>query len=313
MSGFATAICDRDLGGKGAPEWVHLLPSGRIVGRDGRSFDLTDPQTVMAQFEAGRIDLPIDYEHQNDRSKASGPVPAAGWIKELQARKDGLWGRVEWTARAADLIANREYRYLSPSILYNRLDQRIVKLKGAGLVHAPNLHLTALASQEDTMPQDEMTFAQSIAKMLGLPPETPEDEILRALVEHMEATSRDDAQMAQARPDPRRYVPIEALHSLMTDRNAQAATMREARAQSHVDDAFRRDYLTGPMKDWAPELCRMDEASFDAFINTATPYAKGGSILPSGPPRGADAQAKGSPLAEAVCAQLGISIDRLAN
>ncbi|WP_113913399.1 hypothetical protein [Roseovarius dicentrarchi] len=89
--------------------------------------------------------------------------------------------------------------------------------------------------------------------------------------------------------------------------------MREARAQSYVDDAFRRGYLTGPMTDWAPERCQVDEASFDAFIPTATPYAKGGSILPGGPPRGADARAKGSPLAEAVCAQLGISSDRLAD
>ncbi len=124
----------------------------------------------------------------------------------------------------------------------------------------------------------------------------------------METASKGDAQMSQARPDPRRYVPIEALHGLMMDRNAQVATMSEARARSKVDGAFRRGYLTGPMKGWALELCQVDEASFDAFINTAAPDAKGGSILPSGLPRGGHATATGSPLAKAVCAQLNISI-----
>lgn len=67
----------------------------------------------------------------------------------------------------------------------------------------------------------------------------------------------------------------------MTDRNAQAATMSEARAQSGVDDAFRRGYLTGPMKDWALELCQVDEASFDAFINTTTPYQRAAAFCPA--------------------------------
>ena len=66
-------------------------------------------------------------------AKLSGPVPAAGWIKDLKAEPSGIWGRVEWTATARELIRNREYRYLSPSFLFHPKTQAIMKLKGAGL------------------------------------------------------------------------------------------------------------------------------------------------------------------------------------
>ena len=51
----ATATLDRALPAdsvtKGAPEWVHLLPSGLITGRDGRSYDLADPGGLILAFQ----------------------------------------------------------------------------------------------------------------------------------------------------------------------------------------------------------------------------------------------------------------------
>lgn len=104
----------------------------------------------------------VDFEHPNDTPAArlSGPVPAAAWIKALQARSDGIWGLVQcicsdhqnrrtarsdgirglvqWTARAADMIAAKECRYLSPVILHQPDTREIMCLKGASLVHNPN-------------------------------------------------------------------------------------------------------------------------------------------------------------------------------
>lgn len=110
-----TATCDRDLDGD-APDWVQLFPTGQMVGRDGRRFNLADPAAVLRAFQADAVDLPIDYEHQSDRQpdQKSGPVPAAGWIKELKADASGLWGRVEWTAQARELITGKAYRYPLP-------------------------------------------------------------------------------------------------------------------------------------------------------------------------------------------------------
>lgn len=136
------------------PKWVHLLPLGSFFsGRDGRGpYILKDIQAAQAVIETtmgyqGNADMPIDYDHQLIWTRENGkPAPASGWIKELQARADGVWGRVEWTPRAAELLRNREYRYLSPVFMHTQ-DGTITRLSFAALSNIPNLELTALASQ----------------------------------------------------------------------------------------------------------------------------------------------------------------------
>lgn len=95
MSRLAVATCDVPLPPGKAPDWVHLLPgSGTVKGRDGRNWELVDPSGIVLAFEANGADLPVDYEHQNDNpdAKLKGPVPAAGWIKEMRADDSGVSG-----------------------------------------------------------------------------------------------------------------------------------------------------------------------------------------------------------------------------
>lgn len=175
MRGLATAICDRALApGGAAPEWVHLFPEGKMTGRDGRSFDLADPAALVIAFQVDGVDLPIDYEHQNDRPEAKlhGPVPVAGWIKELKMKAGGLWGRVDWTATARELIGNREYRYISPAFLFHPKTKAIMKLKGAGLVHNPNLHLTSVVLTTLAVDAAEAMRHLGCCIRLGIPPST---------------------------------------------------------------------------------------------------------------------------------------------
>ncbi|ABG30068.1 conserved hypothetical protein [Roseobacter denitrificans OCh 114] len=239
-----------------APEWVHLMPSGAISGRDGRSYTVSNPDALVAAFHARGVDLPIDYEHQSETHKETrvGPVPVAGWIKDMKARADGIWGRVEWTAAARDLISQKAYRYLSPVMMHRKDDKEVLRLKGAGLVHHPNLTLTALASQEDTM-DDTRPFMHKIAKRLGLADGASEDEIMQTLEDALGKT-----------PDPEKYVPIAAMQSLMDDRAQTATAMSESRALAKVEDALEKGHITPGMKDWATSLCRQNEASFDAFL-----------------------------------------------
>ncbi len=93
---------ERPLAAGGAPDWVHLLTIGEMNARDGRRFRLSDPFAVIRAYQAAAVDLPIDYEHQIDKeaSRLKGPVPAAGWIKELKVKGAALWARVDWTDRA---------------------------------------------------------------------------------------------------------------------------------------------------------------------------------------------------------------------
>lgn len=300
MVNLSTATFDRELNKGDAPDWVHLLPSGHIKARDGREFELVDPDAVVRAFEADAIDLPIDFEHQVDRKAegATGPIPAAGWIDSLKSEPSGIWVHVAWTATAREMISKREYRYLSPSILYHPQSKQIIRLKGAGLVHRPALHLTALASQEDTM--TEITdFRSAIIQALGLPADADDQAVLDAIKAQIGAAGE---------PDPSKFVPIEAVKDLMKDRNNQSAIMCEQNAKSKVEDAFRRGFLTTAMKDWATALCLRDEDVFDDFLaSAAPPYAH--LLKPTKMPAftaGHGQPKLGSDEAEAVCHQLGL-------
>ncbi|MDP2739894.1 MAG: phage protease [Pseudorhodobacter sp.] len=314
MRGLASGICDRALApGGDAPEWVHLFPEGHMTGRDGREFDLADPGALLLAFQSGGVDLPIDYEHQNDRpeTRANGPVPAAGWIKELKLAAGGLWGRVEWTATAREMIGNREYRFISPSFLYHPKTKAIVKLKGAGLVHNPNLHLTALAREETDMPDAPKTtpdaskttpdaklpLAQRLAKLLGLAADADEADVAAAITELL--SGKDN-------PDPAKFVPVEAMQDLLRDRNAKLATMSERAVSGRVEDALRRGFITPAMRSWATALCAQDPASFERFMTSSVPaYAHlTRELLPTA--FASQTAAQGSAEAEAICRQLGL-------
>lgn len=172
------------------------------------------------------------------------------------------------------MIAEREYRYLSPSFIIDKASTEILKLCGAGLVHHPALELTALASQETAMnplspaddAQDEGSEAalfKAVVGLLGLSEGTPLAEVVAVL--------KAMSDRVKAPPDPAKYVPVEAVRAMMLDRRHELASASEGRAQEKVNAAFRQGYLPGGLRDWALALCRSDEAAFDTFLQKSGP------------------------------------------
>lgn len=322
MSGLILAQCDNALPpGGGAPEWVHLLPVGAVEGRDGRAYSLPDPAGLILDFQERGLDLVIDYEHQSDipEAKLKGPVRAAGWIKELAHNASGLWGRVEWTATAREMIERKEYRFLSPSFYHNKVGQ-IMRLKGAGLVHEPNLRLQALNSQEAPMldpktkpatppnPNPETSLRSPLiarlAKVLNLSPDATEEEALDAL----------EAWLAEkeTKPDPKKFVPVEAVQQMLQEQHLQKAVMAEGQAVEKVNAAIRKGYFPPPLRDWAIALCRDDPASFDDFLSKSTPaYAHLSQELVKGLPPGQQHPTAQTEAEAAICHQLGLKPGQL--
>lgn len=305
MTGL-TAICAAvELPANPAPDWVHLLPLGAVNGRDGRRWSLDDPAQVIARSADGG-DLPIDYDHESEKPKThGGPLPAAGWIKGLQARADGIWGKVEWTKRAAGLIANREYRFLSPVLHYHPSTGQVLRLIGAGLVHRPNLALTALSEQEKIMPDMPADTGSSaalaeIAAALDLREDDGLDAILSAI-------------KARIVPDPSRYVPIEAVADLLKQRNSVSSDHAMRTAEAKVEQAMNAGYLTPAMRPWALSLCAQDPDSFESFIATAIPaYAHMHRLSPlHGTALNMSGKAPARGDEHAICEQLGLSPEDL--
>lgn len=263
--GLQRALCtghDLDAAQPAAPEWVHLVPVGRVTGRDGRHFTIRDPHGVVRRSLQGARELPIDYEHEMDapRPAGGGPVPAAGWIKELDVRADGIWGRVSWTDRAASMIAAREYRFLSP-VLWSQKDGTVNRLGGAGLVHRPNLELKSLSSEELPMTDKTSTHSESMAAIagaLGLHAEASTGEIVAAI---KNGTA----------PDPARFIPIDAVKELLEAGKERIVAMSEDGTRRKVDEATEQGYITPGMRDWAMSLCSQDPERFEEFLSCSVP------------------------------------------
>jgi phage I-like protein len=278
-----------------APEWVQLVPAGLIKGRDGRSFRLADPGAVVAASALG-ADLPIDYEHQIDdpsRRGADGVVKAAGWIKQLEVRADGIWGRVEWTETARNMIAAKEYRYLSPVLLHKQAGLEVVRILGASLVHRPNLELKVLSSEEPSQPVRSDPALPQIATALGLDAGAGLDTILATLRE------------GQA-PDPAQYMPIAEVTDLLRERNMRIATLSEQAIARRVEDAVKTGVITPGMRDWATALCSQDPDSFDTFVHSVGPVF--GHLFKTREWKLPDANSTAGlgPDAESIAAQLGL-------
>ncbi|MCW4589352.1 phage protease [Gluconacetobacter entanii] len=160
-----------------APEWIHLVPSGTFKCRDGRGpFRLANPQDVITHsMQDGRIHLPLDENHSTDRAAtAGGSAPAIGWIEQLEARPDGIWGRVDWNQSGKTLVADRAYSGVSPAI-GTTPDGVVTRIARASLTNLPNLTLTSLHNQETGMKLED------IAKALGLSASATMDEVMAAL------------------------------------------------------------------------------------------------------------------------------------
>jgi phage I-like protein len=170
-------------------QWIHIMPSGEFSGRDGRGpWAMHNADAVIAASSAfaGKKPIPVDYDHQIDMAVKNGqPAPAAGWIKQLQARADGLWGLIEWTSKASAHLAAKEYRYLSP-VFNHTPSGEVTRVLRAALTNNPALELTALASAQGAYtqtqePRDEQDPWNELCSLLGLASDADVTAIIQAV------------------------------------------------------------------------------------------------------------------------------------
>ena len=179
----------------GAPEWLHLAPAQTFSGDDGRGpYTIQNPASIVTTFARSGRKLPIDENHAIDLiGTKGGASPARGWIVELQARDDGIWGKVEWTAEGRRLVEEREYGFISPVLMHTK--QKPYQVGGiarVALTNDPNLtQLKALHSTEETLMDKELR------KALGLPEDADDAAVLEAVTTAHAAQTAHVALMAR--------------------------------------------------------------------------------------------------------------------
>ena len=319
-----------------APEWIHLLPQGCFAGRDGRGpYELANPDEVIraTMTHFGSADLPMDYDHQLEHVTKNGmPAPASGWVKALEARADGIWARVEWTVKAANHVAAREYRYVSP-VFYHDSAGRIGRIESVALTNQPNLTLKALSS---TIKESRMDM-KTLASILGAPPDTTpvdlEARLKAALAERDSATATiaEVGKAAQAvsagatdvlkavqavahrasSPDPARFVPMDVYSATSRElaeiKVAQAANT----AALLVDEAGKAGKVTPAMEAWAKDYASTNPEGFKTWAAAAPDMRPGTSGAAATPPASVSGGNEGELNAsqKAVCAAMGFNAE----
>ena len=130
--------------GTAARSWIQLAKTGSFVSNRYGKFAITreDLAQMLHNFQhvtpKAPTELPVDFDHKALDVKHFGDGIAAGWMKKLELREGGeqLWAEVEWTPRAAHLIKNQEYRFISPSFVKDHVDTHSGKKIGTTLLAA---------------------------------------------------------------------------------------------------------------------------------------------------------------------------------
>lgn len=127
--------------------WIQISPLGNFPHGSG-VVQVVDAEALASLANSYAGDLLLDFDHES--SDPAKRTTAAGWIDGVEARADGLWGHVRWSAAGETALANGEYRFVSPvwdveeignlKPETGKLKQvRPVRLLEAGLTNKPNL------------------------------------------------------------------------------------------------------------------------------------------------------------------------------
>lgn len=294
----------------GSSGTVQLMPSGPAFrSADGRPADVAAwridgavAARLSAQLASRSNPLVIDYEHQTLLADKNGqPAPAAGWFKSVEWREgQGLFAtEVEWTAKAAAMIAAGEYRYISPVFEYDRQTGEVLAVRMAALTNAPGLDgmaavalSAALADYPLTSPfsptpdfqpeETDMDYLKKLLAALGLPADALEADALTAVAAMKAKADEAEANaaalvalkaQAPQNPDPAKFVPIQAVQDLQTQIAVLSAGFAKSEADKLIESALDDGRLNPALKAWAEDLGKTNLAALKAYVAAAQPVA----------------------------------------
>lgn len=280
--------------------WLPMIPAGDVIGRDGRSWKNSNPDAVVAAFDAK---LPFDIEHSTEiRGPEGKDADAAGWILALENRNGEIWAQVEWTYIGRYKITDKLYSYYSPAFTYNE-EGVITAMSSAGLTNKPNFYVPALNRQEE----NEMKLPQLILAALGLTEAATEQDAVTAI--NTLKSEKDVALNRASNIDLNVSVPKETYQlALNRAETAEAAlkAIQESEIDALVDDAIKAGKVAPANKEMFLGMCRAEGGieQFKKFVETAPAIATNSKVTTTQTSVQADAL---DPEEIALCRKMGVT------
>ena len=233
---------------------VKLLPLGLVHSQKGDFLvDNESFQCIRDKFNERQLQIPIDYEHQTLKDMQA---PAAGWIKNIVLKSDGIYGAVDWTERASEYLKNREYRYLSPVILTRSKDRKVVELFSAALTNTPAIDaMTPIVNSNkpsvEEPPPDEAEVSdggtlETLIELLQLDPTATMEEVYKAV-----------------------STLLAGQEALKLKANAYQFEIKKLKADVVVVEAMKAGKVLPFQQDWAFQSAMNDPDGFALWLKSA--------------------------------------------
>jgi phage I-like protein len=295
------AICTQSLP-NGTPGVIQLFPAGEFRAWDGRPTDVAAwridaaiAASVIAAFNARKSRIVVDYEHQTLLAKDNGqPAPAAGWITGLEWREgEGLFGTVDWTARAAAMIEAGEYAYISPVFPFDQQTGAVQAVVQAALTNFPALDgmapamlaaASALFNPTENKPMND-ELMERLCYLLNLPLTTTPAEMageldkLKTMIQGQPAMAATKlglgdyvASLTAQIPDPAKFVPLTQFEALKAEFNTLKTASLTRDIEDLVGPALADGRLLPAQEPWARELGKTNFAALKQYVETAEPF-----------------------------------------
>lgn len=321
---------------------VPIFPAGMITGDDGRGpYYMQDAAAVIQASRRQNVDLVIDRDHAADLAPRGTQVKAAGWIKEMVEQDGAIFARVEWTATARQELDAKEYRYISPSFLFNPETRVITRILRATLTNTPNFDMVAVASagagdqENNHLTPKETTMTTKVllalAAVMGLAATSTEDQIETAAKNTIEENKTLKAELASIRtslkladtadakavtetaaslfkaanePDPAKFVPMDVHKETASQLKALQQSSGQDKATAAVETAMKAGKIAPTQKAWALGYASKDLKAFEDFVSTAPVIVTAAAIVQGSPTQAVQDLSAAD---REVCSQLGLT------
>lgn len=315
---------------------IHLIPvdaKGMVAGVDGRTWHCNSA-SILAHAKSYPTQFAGDYFHASlDAAKTGVKAPASGWIEpaSIKLESNGIWADVQWTGEAAQAIRDKAYKYISPVFAVNPKTKQILRLKGFGLTHYPNLgDLTPVANSQKESNMDEII--EEIREALNLPTASNAAEIkteldklfsrVGTLAANSQATLNEQITLIESRlmaseekaaqaieansqKNIGDFVPRTEFDRLRQELQALATAQSEKKVELAVNAALEHGVIAPASLAWATDYCKKDPEGFAQFAANSV------KVIPLGTDQHASTVNGQALNAEeiAVCSQLGVSTE----
>ena len=261
------------------PKEIKLFPLGLVKSQKGDFLIDTEAyNSILNHFKAHHVDIPIDYEHQTLQDVQA---PAAGWIKDLILKQDGVYASVEWTEKAAQYLAAKEYRYLSPVVSVRESDRKALLLHSAALTNTPAIDgMTAIVNsakvgRPSKTPLDDMEGETNNLPPASSEPEADEPaEFIKGLRGMLQLP--DDAPLSDI--ENRIAELLQGQAALKLEVNSLRFEAHKCKAEEAVTMALKTGKLMPYQKDWAFRSAMSQLEGFKDWAETAPQVVPMGEI-----------------------------------